>query len=56
MASPFAILVRSTKPSPNQFAWIHQTGFRFVKLIARNWKIPNRFRFGLANRLHPNAI
>ena len=49
--SPSAISVRSNKPSPNRFAQIRRTGFRFVKSIARNRKILNRFMFGLANRL-----
>jgi len=39
MVSPAAILVRSTKPSPNQFAWIYETGFRLDKSIAWNRKI-----------------
>ena len=41
--SPSAILVRSTKPSPNRFAWIHESGFWFIKLIAWNRTILNRF-------------
>ena len=44
--SPSTVLVRSNKLSPNWFARIRQTGFRFIKLIARNRKIRNLFRFG----------
>jgi len=54
--SPSAISVRSNKPSPNRFARIRQTGFRFVKLIARSRKILYRFRFDLANRLPFHAL
>jgi len=52
-ASPSAILVRSTKPSPNQFARIRETGFRFNKSTVRNCKILNRFKTGLTNQLCP---
>jgi len=48
-----AILVRSSKPSVTRFAWIRQTGFRFVKSIVQIQKIQNRFRTGLTNRLRP---
>jgi len=45
-------LVRSTKPSPNRFAWIRETGFRFDKSIARNCEILT----GVANQLRPNIV
>jgi len=48
-----AMLDCSSRPSIKEFVWFHQTGFRFNKSLALNWKILNRFRFGLTNRLHP---
>ena len=54
--SPSAILDRSTKLSPNRFAWIRKTGFKFVQSIARSRKILNRFETGLSTRLRRQMI
>jgi len=46
-------VVNYSKPSIKWFGQFHETSFRFNKSNALNWKILNRFRFGLANRLRP---
>ena len=50
---PSTILVYYSKPSRKRFVRFNETGFGFDKQIALNRKIPNRFQFGLANRLRP---
>jgi len=45
--------VNHSKLSVKRFGRFRETGFRFNKSIAVNWKILNQFRFGLANRWQP---
>jgi len=54
LTTPFlTAVVNHSKPSAKLFGQFHQTGFRFDKSIALNWKILNWLRFGLPYRLRP---
>ena len=54
--SPSAILVHSIKLSPNWFARIRQTGFKFNKSIVQKWKILNRFGKSITPLLCPASL